>query len=599
MDTYQYKVPDILSFGENPARERTSEYRRQRTYVPTAETEQKLKTISGKLNDCLYDSYRREIDTLRPNVDIDREMELLIAAEEDLEQSRRNLRRQARKICRSNGPSKEEEQELKILSKNSIQKMYELDDFIRDFDTKPYVATEMVDVSLERIVDNIRKRQRDLQNLRKQIYEDSVLRVAGYYVKATEQKNSYRSGSERTFFVPTVEKSKPKSSSLSGSDTEGDESYAEVKEIYRKEKLRLEKNLETFNKLLQEFIDSRSNPAEFEEEKPKKKKKRQSGEKRTESEIKQINSADAKPAKIAKAEIKAVKSTDSKTAKIVKSETKTAKDKVKPTKTSHSDSKMDKTNVRNSKPQIPKGKVPKKSSADVKMVKPAKSVSKTVIISEPESDMEVHKYTYRKSMADIQAYIDSCDFENADKPKLKKIKNSKNDTKLESAILIQKGCNVEGSKVHKVQEPLREPKLNARTVVKVQETYRPMSPGMSEDSDEENDKPMNSISVVKVQETDRPMSPGMSEDSDEENEQSMSAMPMINVQETDRPMIQMSVDSVQKPLPLPTLKPMPKYIDNFQASCVLTQLFSRRDDYDEDFEEDYVIPTYESEQRWF
>ncbi|XP_069142406.1 myosin-2 heavy chain-like [Argopecten irradians] len=595
MDKSRYKVPEILSFGDNPARERTSEYRRQRAYVPTAETEQRLKTISGKLNDCLYDSYKREIDTLRPNVDIDREMELLIAAEEDLEQSRRNLRRQALKICRSNGPSKQEEQELKTLNKNSIQKMYELDDFIRDFDTKPYVATEMVDVSLERIVDNIRKRQRELQNLRKQIYEDSVLRVAGYYMKATEQKNSFRSASERIFLVPNVEKFKPKSSSLSGSDTEGDESYAEVKEIYCKEKLRLEKNLETFNTLLQEFIDSRSNPAEFGEEKPKKKKKKhQNGGGKIETKQ---NSAEAKPSNIAKIETKAVKSPNSKTAKTIKSDTKTAKNKVKPTKTSKSDSWMDKTNVRNAKPPIPKEKVTKKSP-EVKIVKQAKSVSKTWGMSEPESDMEVHKYTYRKSMADIQAYIDSCDFENAEKPKLKKIKKSKIDTKLEFPSLSQKGCDVEASKVHKVQEPLCEPKLNTRTVFKVQQTNRPMSPGMSEDSEEENDQQMSRMAVVKVQETIRPMSPGMSENSDEENDQPVSAMPMINIQETDRPMSQMSVDSVQKPLPLPTLKPMPKYIDNFQASCVLTQLFSRRDDYDEDFEEDYIIPTYESEQ-WF
>ncbi|XP_033739305.1 uncharacterized protein LOC117326692 [Pecten maximus] len=150
------EAPSILSFTDDPGKVTRRENNYTRAYVPSQEIEADLKRISGKLNECLYDSYRRDIDTLKPNVDIDNEMALLIAAEEDVQQSRRSLRRRARKICPSNGPTQEEDQELKTLNKSSVKDSH--------FES--------------------------LQNLRREIYEDSVLRVAGYYKKATDQKNA-------------------------------------------------------------------------------------------------------------------------------------------------------------------------------------------------------------------------------------------------------------------------------------------------------------------------------------------------------------------------------------------------------------------------
>ncbi|XP_033739411.1 uncharacterized protein LOC117326795 [Pecten maximus] len=546
------EAPSILSFTDDPVKVTRRENNYTRAYVPSQEIEADLKRISGKLNECLYDSYRRDIDTLKPNVDIDNEMALLIAAEEDVQQSRRSLRRRARKICPSNGPTQEEEQELKTLNKMSVRKMYELDDFKRDFDTKPFVATEMVDLSFERIVDNIRRRQQALQNLRREIYEDSVLRVAGYYKKATVQNNddtatevvkssqtakfkrASNTAVEKSNYQPkitlvkstltsetnmgksshvsqtvTVGKSHHTPSSTSESDTEGDESYAAVQERYRAEKLRLEKNLKIFNKQLQEFIDSRTSSTEVHEVAVKSKKRHHTGAKKSETKTAKAKVNTVKvaksDAKIAKAKVVKAAESDS---KMIKSEAKADKARVKTVKATKSDANMAKVDIR-------AAKLVRTGKPDVITVKTAepdliavKTADLDVKDDEEERESQVvdggwtKRKPFRLSMADIQAYVDSCDPERAGKRRRKKRKKGGNRSSI-------------------TELPLRE-----------------------EDSD---------IIIM---------------------------------------------DKVQGLGVLPKLNPMPVYTDNFQASCVLTHLFSSRDNFDEDFEEDYIIPTYESEQKF-
>ncbi|XP_033739410.1 uncharacterized protein LOC117326794 [Pecten maximus] len=558
------EAPSILSFTDDPVKVTRRENNYTRAYVPSQEIEADLKRISGKLNECLYDSYRRDIDTLKPNVDIDNEMALLIAAEEDVQQSRRSLRRRARKICPSNGPTQEEEQELKTLNKSSVRKMYELDDFKRDFDTKPFVATEMVDLSFERIVDNIRRRQQALQNLRREIYEDSVLRVAGYYRKATEQKNadvatevvkssltakSKRASNtdvEKSNYQPkitlvkstltsetnmgksssvspsvVIEKSHHTPSSTSESDTEGDESYAAVQERYRSEKLRLEKNLEIFNKQLQEFIDSRTSSTEVHEVAVKSKKRRHTGAKKSETKTAKTK-AKVKTVKVAKldtkiAKAKVVKAAES-DSKMIKSEAKADKARVKSVKGAKSDANMAKVDVgaaklvRTGKPDVITVKTAEPDLITVKTAEPDLITVKTADLDVKDDEQKresqvvdggwTKRKPFRLSMADIQAYVDSCDPELAGKRRRKKRKKG-------------------GNRSSVTELPLRE-----------------------EDSD---------IIIM---------------------------------------------DKVQGLGVLPKLNPMPVYTDNFQASCVLTHLFSSRDNFDEDFEEDYIIPTYESEQKF-
>ncbi|XP_021344499.1 glutamic acid-rich protein-like, partial [Mizuhopecten yessoensis] len=174
-----------------------------------------------------------------------------------------------------------------------------LEDFKRDFKTKPFVATEMVDMSLERIEDNIRKRQLALQTLRREIYEASVLRVTGYYMKdkvskktstqnlvksskhATKiglqkykhafenalenSKNALETAMGKSKHTSKTAREKVKNSSehtsrvYSESHAEEDDSYTKVKEIYRAERQRFKNNLEMFNGRLQEFLDSHQN----------------------------------------------------------------------------------------------------------------------------------------------------------------------------------------------------------------------------------------------------------------------------------------------------------------------------------------------------
>ncbi|XP_033741954.1 translation initiation factor IF-2-like [Pecten maximus] len=481
-------------------------------------------------------------------------MALLIAAEEDVQQSRQSLRRRARKICPSKGPTQEEEQELKILSKSNVRKMYELDDFKRDFDTKPFVATEMVDLSFERIVDNIRRRQQALQNLRREIYEDSVLRVAGYYRKATEQKNAdvatevvkssltakskraSKTDVEKSNYQPkitlvkstltsetnmgksshvsqtvTVGKSHHTPSSTSESDMEGDESYAAVQERYRAEKLRLEKNLEIFKKQLQEFIDSRTSSTEVHEVAVKSKKRRHTGAKKSETKtaktkakVKTIKVAKS-DAKIAKAKVVKAAESDS---KMIKSEAKADKARVKTVKGAKSDANMAKVDVGAAKLV----KIAKSDVITVKTAEPDLITVKTADLDVKDDEQKresqvvdggwTKRKPFRLSMAEIQAYVDSCDPERAGKRRRKKRKKG-------------------GNRSSVTELPLRE-----------------------EDSD---------IIIM---------------------------------------------DKVQGLGVLPKLNPMPVYTDNFQASCVLTHLFSSRDNFDEDFEEDYIIPTYESEQKF-
>ncbi|XP_060073378.1 uncharacterized protein MAL8P1.12-like [Ylistrum balloti] len=582
MDTSQYKlgVPSIMSFADDTVKVVRSEYDYDymRKYVPTPEVKKELKEISRKLGDCLYDGYRREINTLKPNVHIDNEIAKLMAAEEDLKQSRRNLRRRAQNICPSSGPTKEEEYELKELNRQSLQKMYELDDFKRDFIIKPFVATEKVDLSFERIEDNIRKRQQALQNLRREIYEASVLHVAGYYMKAKElkktswettdaekSKHQPKSDEKKSECKPAtvlkmskhsskkstrvtknkVEKPKRTLRSCSESDTDGDDSYAKVKEIYRAERLRFEKNLEIFAARLEEFMDSHRNKHEEEEVSIKPKKKRQTDVKifkTVQANVKMVDNnvktvqANVKMVdnnvKTVQANVKMVDNnfksleTDVKTlrfdvnalksnVKTVKADIQTAKAKVKTVKVVKSDVKLVNDDVRpDVKTTKSDGKIvlqekTKDANRNRKHRNPSEK-SDVTIVSQHDCQEKIQAQTvqeerrrkkkvFRLPREDVQAYVDSCDHERAEKRRTKK----------------RKETSVSSISEH----PLWE---------------------------EESDGEISKELVI---------------------------------------------------LPLPTLDPMPVYIDNFQASCVLTQLFSSRDDYDENFEADYVIPPYESERR--
>ncbi|XP_060073377.1 putative autophagy-related protein 11 [Ylistrum balloti] len=676
-------VPSIMSFADDTVKVVRSEYDHDyaRSYVPTPEVKEELKKISGKLGDCLYDDYRREIDTLKPNVHIDNEIAILMAAEEDVKQSRRNLRRRARNICPSSGPTKEEEYELKYLNKQSLRKMYELEDFKRDFNTKPFVATEMVDLSFERIEDNIRKRQQALQNLRREIYEASVLQLAGYYAKAKELKETYTETSVVNLSNATkpdqtsktnVEKSKhrPKSDEKmseripgtaekmskaspknamkksthdtkiklekpkrisrgsSESDTDGDDSYTNVMETYQAERLRFEKNLEIFSARLEEFVDSHRKIHEEEEVSIKPKKKQQTDVKifkTVKADVKMVNSnikavqanvkmvdnnvkavkADVKmidnnvkslktDVEVLKSDVNTLKSDVNalkSNVKTVKADIQTAKAKVKTVKVVKSDVKLANDDVRpDVKTTKSEGKIvlqekTKDAQRDRKQ-KRSSEKSDVTIVSQHDCQEKIQAQTvqeerrrkkkvFRLPREDIQAYVDSCDHERAEKRRPKKRK--------ETSV----------SSISEVLDfPLNQEEENGGEVtmdIVMQELDKEENDGevtmdivMQELDKEEKDGEVTMDIVIK--ELDK-------EGSDVDVADELGEQPLWE-EESDG---EISKELVI--LPLPTLDPMPVYIDNFQASCVLTQLFSSRDDYDENFEADYVIPPYESERR--
>ncbi|XP_060069423.1 putative autophagy-related protein 11 [Ylistrum balloti] len=563
------------------------------SYVPTPEVKEELKKISGKLGDCLYDDYRREIDTLKPNVHIDNEIAILMAAEEDVKQSRRNLRRRARNICPSSGPTKEEEYELKYLNKQSLRKMYELEDFKRDFKTKPFVATEMVDLSFERIEDNIRKRQQALQNLRREIYEASVLQLAGYYAKAKELKETYTETSvvnlssatkpdqtsktnvekskhqpksdERKFErIPgtaekiskalpknAVEKSthdtkkktkmeKPKkiSRGSSESDTDGDDSYTNVMETYQAERLRFEKNLEIFSARLEEFMDSHRKIHKEEEVSIKPKKRQQNDVKifkAVQANVKMVNNN----VKAVKADVKMIDNN----VKSLKTDVEALKSDV---NTLKSDVNALKSNVKTVKADIQTAK------AKVKTVKVVKSDVK-LVNDDVRPDVKTTK-SDGKIVLQEKTKV-------AQRDRKQRRSSEKNDV----TTVSQHDCQ-EKIQPQAVQEERRRKKKVFRLPREDIQAY--VDSCDHERAEKRRPKKRKETSVSSISEQ-----PVCEEESDGEISKELVI------------------------LPLPTLDPMPVYIDNFQASCVLTQLFSSRDDYDENFEADYVIPPYESERR--
>ncbi|XP_021356458.1 glutamic acid-rich protein-like isoform X2 [Mizuhopecten yessoensis] len=415
-----------------------------------------------------------------------------MTAEEDVKQSRRNLRRRAQKICPATGPTKEEECELKELNKNSIREMYELEDFKRDFKTKPFVATEMVDMSLERIEDNIRKRQLALQTLRREIYEASVLRVTGYYMKdkvskktstqnlvksskhaskialqkykhafenaLENSKNALETAMGKSKHTSKTAREKVKNSSehtsrvYSERHAEEDGSYAKVKEIYRAERQRFKNNLEMFNGRLQEFLDSHQNIQTVERVSGNTMRKRYSGVKKVKLDIKTV-----------------------------------------------------KPDIKTAKPDV------KRVRCNLNTVESDYKTAKSVV----ETDKPIEKTVKKK------------------RPKESRQERRRREFSEKSGLVSQHDSQVEGKPPTGKKERRRKRK--------------------SRSTKEENQTSCDH---------ERPMSLGGSD-----------------VEVTKEPVI----------LPLPTLDPMPVYYDNFQASCALTHLFSSRDDFDEDFESDYVI----------
>ncbi|XP_033739403.1 uncharacterized protein LOC117326788 [Pecten maximus] len=244
----------------------------------------------------------------------------------------------------------------------------------------------------------------------------------------------------------------------------------------------------------------------------KSKKKRHTGAKKSETKTAK---AKVKTVKVAKLDVKiakakVVKAAESDT-KIIKSEAKVDKTRVKSVKGAKSDANMAKVDVKAAK-LVKRGKPDLITLKTLKTAEPDLIAVKTADLDVKDDEEEreskavdgglTKRKPFRLSMADIQAYVDSCDPERAGKRRRKKRKKGGNRNSI-------------------TELPLRE-----------------------EDSD---------IIIM---------------------------------------------DKVQGLGVLPKLNPMPVYTDNFQASCVLTHLFSSRDNFDEDFEEDYIIPTYESEQKF-
>ncbi|XP_060076349.1 uncharacterized protein LOC132555980, partial [Ylistrum balloti] len=378
--------------------------------IPTPEFKMDLRKICGKLNEYLYGDYRREIDIFKTNAQIDIEIATLLEAEKEVKQSRRNLRREVQIICPSNGPTKEEELELKELKKISDLKMYELEDFKRDFDTKPFVAIEMTDWSLAKIEDGIRNRQLALQTVQKEICEASVFQVAGNDMKVTvpektatltkvlkaskidpskklhktntkKSKHRIKFGKEKSRRVSKTSMDKLVSKIIcdksKGISTSSNEKNTEGYECYTKER----KNIEMFNIRLQEFLDIHKNTQKFVKVSSKSRKKHRS------NKMVKINNR-------TQSSVKPNVKTNNNYVNMVEMEL--------PHKSLH-DGNHNEVNVKNNMTDV----------ADNECQKETKLL---------EVEEESERIPSRLSIEQVQAYVDSCDHERAEKPRLEKLK---------------------------------------------------------------------------------------------------------------------------------------------------------------------------------
>ncbi|OWF46843.1 FK506-binding protein 5-like [Mizuhopecten yessoensis] len=612
-------------------------------YVPSRKVKRELNKISGRLKDCMYDDYRQRMDTPRSNVQIDTELAMLIAAEDDIKQSRRNFRRAVRMIVPSTGPSKEEKHELRELKKNPIRRMYELEDFMRDFDTMPFVATMLVDISLTRIESSIQRRQLALQNLRRVIYEASV---TGYYVEAkvskkarsrtlvksskhtsktAERKSKHASDTtletskytpetavEKFKHVPGTEREKSKHASgvHNESDSDEDHPFTKVMEIYQAESLRLEKNLEMFNVRLQEYVHSHQSMREVKKVSVRSKRTRRADVKRVRFNIKtvmpEVKTTKPKVIKVTPETIE----TDKPIEKRVKRE--------KPKDFNHKcrqqefSEESDVTDVSHHDSQ---------KESDVTDVSHHDSQEESE--ESDVTDVSHHGSQKESEESDVTdvSHHDSQKESNPppDKeertrkiishPPREKTQTSGDNERADERVPKKKE-ETNGS-VSMKSELSREGKDNAAKQKLV------MQPWSDEEEEEESDDdfpqelPLQAMSPhgSDVEITKEPVTlatPTLGSDVEITKEPVTLATPTLgsDVEVTKEPVVLATptlgsdVEVTKEPviLPLPTLDPMPVYLDNFQASCVLTYLFSSRDDFDEDFEPDYVIPPYESER---